>query len=221
MPSLVNSPDAMTWGYEPGNEYATGGANCTGSGTTRCWADEHGGHGTTNRSTTENKRQHVLTNHLVRRWTVLRRSLPVNKKNGSENSLRRIGDVQIACLRLRLGVRVRRSGWLLVVLLIFVNRILSFGTLQLDGDHHRWLAYIVVFPVGLESRGQHLNAQLAVGDAVKTGFAFRVGLELKPAAILLAVFIDRMQHDARVAYRFSVVVLEHHKAQCGHRIIVL
>src|ERR1700685_1047950 len=41
-----------------------GAANCTGLGVARSWANERGGHGATNRSTTENNRQYVLTNPL-------------------------------------------------------------------------------------------------------------------------------------------------------------
>src|ERR1700678_3192139 len=41
-----------------------GAANCTGLGVARSWANEHGGHGATNRSTTENNRQYVLTSPL-------------------------------------------------------------------------------------------------------------------------------------------------------------
>src|SRR5580704_16635340 len=33
--------------------------------------------------------------------------------------------------------------------------------------------------------------------------------------------VDRMHHHPRVAHRLSVVVLQHHKAQCRHRNIVL
>src|SRR5271167_372900 len=124
-------------------------------------------------------------------------------------------------LALGLGIRVGRSRRLLVVLLILVNRILAFGTLQLDGDLHRRLIYFVVFSKSLKTGGQYLHSQLAVGDAVKAGLALRVRLELQAPAILLAMLVHRMHHHARVAYRLSIVVLQHHHLQQGDRLTVM
>src|SRR6202521_5468687 len=110
--------------------------------------------------------------------------------------------VASAHLSLRLRVRVWRRWrgliFLLVVLMIVVNRILAFRTLQLDGDFNRRLVHIVVPAEGLAPRGQHLHPQLAVGNAVKAGLAVRVSFEFEATAVLLVMLAHRMHHDSEI-----------------------
>src|SRR5579863_1999644 len=122
-------------------------------------------------------------------------------------------------LRLRRAIRVGRR--LFLVLLILVNRVLPFRTLQLDSDVHRRLVDFVIFPKCLESGSENLNPQLAVGHAVKTGLALRVRLELKATPILLVMLAHRVHDYTSVSHRLAVVIPHDHEVQHRHGDIVL
>src|SRR4051812_14260793 len=104
--------------------------------------------------------------------------------------------------------------------MLFINRILPLRPLHLYRDLDRWLLNGIVVTESLESTGQNLYPQLAVGHAIEAGFALCIGLDLESASGLLSVLLHRMHHHTGVSDRLAVVVADDDEIQNGHLVVL-
>src|SRR5258708_4942221 len=98
---------------------------------------------------------------------------------------------------------------------LLVDRNLVCRLLQLDGKFVRRLVDIKVLSVGAEAGGNHLDAHFAVRNTSDLGFAVLMGLELQSLVLLVALLVDGMQDNFRIAHGPSVGVPHYDKAQVG------
>src|SRR4029077_19629181 len=108
---------------------------------------------------------------------------------------------------------------LLLLRMLFVDRVLPHWPLHLDRDLNRRLVDGVVVANRLYTAGQHLDPQLTVRHTIKAGLAVRVRLDLQAAFRLLTVFLHRMHDHAGVADRFAAVVANDDEVQDSHVVL--
>src|ERR1039458_10084031 len=80
------------------------------------------------------------------------------------------------------------------------------------------LIHFNVVAVGLQAVCNHLQAQLAVWDAVDEGSSVSVGLELEAFTLLAAILTERMNDHAGVLDGGGVGVLEDNEAEGTDRL---
>src|ERR1043166_5541874 len=111
--------------------------------------------------------------------------------------------------------------FLLLSLVLLVNRVLLRRTLHLYCDVHTGLGHIVILTKSLEARGQHLDPNLSVRNKFVVGFSLGIRLQLNSTALLFAVIIYRVHHHSCISYRPAIFIPNHQKIDVCHRVAVL
>src|SRR6266849_2316580 len=85
-----------------------------------------------------------------------------------------------------------------------VNGKLVLRLLQFNCDVHLGPAYVVVFTKRAVAPRNHLYPYLAKRDAGGVGLPVIVGLQLQTFLLDPALFVQKMENDFSVLYRFAV-----------------